>query len=83
MHADRSALIYLYTVIARTRVLQLASLGWDQKTSTKFASICGKERFEGFWDMAPCHFNPAYRQLAAHYPEELSLIFRTTTSRVF
>lgn len=70
------------TQVARTGVLQLASLGWDLKTRSKFASICGKERSEGFCNMVPCHYNPAYRQLASHYPEELSSIFRTTTSRV-
>lgn len=54
-------------------MLQLALLGWDQKTRCKWASIYGKDTFEGFWDMVPCTFNPCYRQLALYYPEELTL----------
>ena len=33
--------------------------------------------------MVPCTFNAAYRQLAPHYPEELSLIGRGAMGKVF
>ena len=60
--------LYIYS-----SVLQLASLSWDRTFRARYANITGKS-FEGFWDMVPCPFNPAYRQLAPNYPKSLSLI---------
>ncbi|KAL3143681.1 hypothetical protein ABBQ38_002476 [Trebouxia sp. C0009 RCD-2024] len=41
---------------------------------TQYARAIAQDFLEGFWDMVPCAFNAADRQLVPHYPEKLRLI---------
>ena len=69
--------LFLLTPFCLLFLAQLASFRRDQQTRIQYARATAQDYFEGFWDMVPCAFDAAYRQLAPHYPQELSLISAT------
>ena len=72
-----SSHLLLLTPFCLLFLAQLASWRRDQQTRIQYARAIAQDYFEGFWDMVPCAFDAAYRQLAPHYPQTLSLISAT------